>query len=276
MLSNLKLKVLMASNQRLNIAAILTIILFNIVYILATIISHANGYPNVLRCFLSVHKHPCRIPPTATSYNYVLGIVITKTVILPIVLLTELVVGLAIAFNGKRPAMTNKLLVSLLKAFAIWQVLVFIQITVVLVSIPLIVLMFISPASVLLSAGGVILCYTMIAFILTTIPLPNTCKSHSFHSCISITETLIITAVVFAAFGTYYTIIQEGVSMDGVKGYLLSLAPTIPVSILLWFIKKKYFGQNLRYTQLEKKDALSEEETRRLLSPSQETDLTQA
>ena len=60
--------------------------------------------------------------------------------------------------------------------------------------------------------------------------------------------------------------------MDGVKGYILSLAPTIPISIFVWFIKRKYFGQHFQKTQVEKKDALSKEETITLLSSSEGLD----
>ena len=266
-------KITAASNQRINGAAILTIILFNAVYIPTTATLHIRGrYPNVLNCVLSTNTHPCKVPPTATSYSYVLGIVITKTVILPIALLTELMVGLAIAFSGKRP-MTNKLSVSLLKAFIVWQLLVFVQIAVGLISIPLLVLTFISPANVILSIGVILLCSIMIIFIVATIPLPKSYKSPSLHSCISIIETLFITAVVLAAFYTYSTIVQEGMNLDGVKGYILSLAPTIPVSIFLWFIKKKYFGQQFWKTgQMVKKDALSKEEMITLLVPTEDLD----
>ena len=109
---------------------------------------------------------------------------------------------------------------------------------------------------------------------MATIPLTKSYKSLSLHSCISIIETLFITAVVLAAFYTYYTIVQEGMNLDGIKGYILPLAPTIPVSIFLWFIKKKYFGQQFWKTgaQMVNKDALSKEETITLLVPTEDLD----
>ena len=129
------------------------------------------------------------------------------------------------------------------------------------------------PCNVILPTGAILLCFIMITFIVATIPLTKSYKSLSLHSCISIIETLFITAVVLAAFYTYSTIVQEGMNLDGVKGYILSLAPTIPVSIFLWFIKKKYFGQQFWKTgQMVKKDALSKEEMITLLVPTEDLD----
>ena len=47
-----------------------------------------------IRCYLSTATHPCNIPPTATFYKHVLDILITKAVLLPITILSELVMAL--------------------------------------------------------------------------------------------------------------------------------------------------------------------------------------
>ena len=53
-------------------------------------------------------------------------------------------------------------------------------------------------------------------------------------------ETLTMAALVCFVFIAYYVIVNDGMNMDGVKGYIISLLPTIPISIFAWVIKKKF------------------------------------
>ena len=80
-----------ASSQRLHRASILVMILYNVLYTTATIIMHTEGHSTVLECHLRNLADKCRIPQTAISYAYVLGILNTKAVILPVALLVELI-----------------------------------------------------------------------------------------------------------------------------------------------------------------------------------------
>ena len=245
-------KVTATSKPRVYRATAVSVILFNIVYILSMIISHIKGYPTVLECHPSTARHPCRIPPTATSYNYVLGILITKVVILPVAMLTELVVAAYIARVSLpadyRLTQLNKIFTLLVRVFVTWQLLVFIQITVGLITIPLLVLTFVSPAHVLLATGGIFLLFTLIVLVLATITLPNKRKFQLkglLQSCCYTAEVLFIAVLVGSAFSTYYIIVKHGMNMDGVKGYIMSLIPTILISIFIWIIKSKYVGQRL-------------------------------
>ena len=252
MISKVLAKVTEAPSQRVYRASALVTIFFNVLYTTFTIILHTKGYPNVLECHLrSMASHRCRIPPTAISYIYVLGILNTKAVILPVALLIELVAAICIAFNLITESVTGKMTTTqklslLFKIIIIWQVLIFVQITVGLIGIPLVVLLFISPARVLLLCGGIILLLTLVIFILTSVPFPNSCKyqpRHIMKSLLFMVETLLIAALFMSAFTTYYSIIKNGMSKDGVKGYIISLIPTILISISVWIIKMKYLGE---------------------------------
>ena len=252
-------KVTEASNQRVYRAAIFVMILFNMLYTLLTIIMHIKGHPNILECNLgSIGNHQCKTPPTATSYMYVLGMLNTKAVILPIAVLIELVAAVCIAKGveslGKR-RITQKLILSV-KVIVIWQLFIFVQITVGLIGIPLLVWMFISPARVLLITGGITLIFTLLIFMLTTIPFPTSCKYQPrriMQSFLFMAETIFIVALFISAYMTYYLIVQNGMNMDGVKGYTMSLIPTILISIAIWIIKMKYLGEKIRKMKKQKK-----------------------
>ena len=62
-------------------------------------------------------------------------------------------------------------------------------------------------------------------------------------SLLFMVETLLIAALFMSAFMTYYSIIKNGMNMDGVKGYIISLIPTILISISVWIIKMKYLEE---------------------------------
>ena len=220
--------------QHLHRASLLVMILYNVLYTTATIIMHIKGHPNVLKCHLrNTAVHDCRIPQTAVSYSYVLGILNTKAVILPVALLIELIAAVCFALVTSSAATVNtgtiiQKLTLLIKIIVIWQVLIFVQITVGLVGIPLAVLLFISPARVLLLCGGIILLFILVIFILASIPFPNSCKCQPrriIKSLLFMLETLFIAGLFIFAFITYYSIVKSGMNMDGVKGYTISLIP---------------------------------------------------
>ena len=201
------------------------------------ILHSVHGYPTAINCYIATAREHCKVPPISTSYHYVLGAMITKVIILPIALLIELAVVVY------RVTMDSDSLSPRIKhctqVIVVWQLLVFAHVTVGLISIPLLVLAFISPASVLLTSVRIFLVPLLIMFILTMVPIPKRCNFKVLlQSCLLTVETLLIVAFVGSAFITYYRITRDGLNMSGVKGYITSLVPTIIISIFIWMLKK--------------------------------------
>ena len=65
----------------------------------------------------------------------------------------------------------------------------------------------------------------------------------NFLALLSTAETVVIAALAVSACVTYYVITRSGMNMSGVKGYIVSLIPTIFITIFVWIIKKKFFRQ---------------------------------
>ena len=240
-----------ASNQRVYRAVVLTIILFNVMYTLLMVILHFQGHPNVLSC-LHLKLDTCNIPQTATSFDYVAGILITKAVTLSIALLIELLAAMYIAKGSFKITCSRALQFTyIMQVFMIWQLFVFVQITVGLISIPWLMLMLISPVYTLLVSGGIVLVGILISFILINIPIPRFQRTQCKEFLLSMTgfmaavEMLIMVGLVCSAFLTYYEIVNDGMNMDGVKGYIISLVPTVPISIFVWVIKKKFLEERI-------------------------------
>ena len=218
-------------------ATALVMALVNAIFLFLTLTLHVQGYPNVLDCYL--RPRGCRISSVATFYHSVILILMTKAVILPIAMFIEFAVAVDIAKgNRSQPCKCKGSCVFLLKSLVIWQIIIFLHITIGLISIPAIVLFFISPAQVLLYTGIFLLIIILLIFILLTIPLP--CKFHGVKVYILIIEILLISAVLLFAFCTYCLIIRDGMKMDGVTGYIVSLLPTIVISVIAWIIKSKF------------------------------------
>lgn len=242
------------SKPRVYKATALVAILVNITYSLITLILHIQGQPNVIECHLSTADNPCSIPPTETAYDYVIGILITKVVAIPVAIIIELAVAVYIAKSSWQMSKTKpKRFTCIVQTFVIWQLFIFVQITVGLVSVPLIVMTFISPARVILLGGIAFMVCMVLIFIFATIPFPTVFKVQFnqgfFLTWFVAAETLITAAAVISAIAAYYLILKDGKNMDGIKGYVLSLIPTIFISIFIWVIKKKLSGEKFKKTK---------------------------
>ena len=290
-------KVNALSKSRLHRATVATIILLNIIYTVLTIGLIIRGYPNVLDCYLKTAKHFCNIPQTASNYNYVLGILITKAVVLPVAFTIEFAAAMDITRETMIKDMTRPFLYNCLRqfvqVFVTWQLLVFAQITVGLISIPILVLTFISPVHVILLSGGIVLIIALLVYILSNIPLPMKCTPKlRFHlylrSFFATAEILIVVFLMFSIYLTYFIILKHGMKMSGTKGFIISLIPTIPIPIIIWIVKKRFFKQNLKMkgmrnkvgkrhseeTLMNRSSSLStEEEMIHILSTTEESDI---
>ena len=107
------------------------------------------------------------------------------------------------------------------------------------------------------------------------IPIPKSCKSCTLYSIFSTIETLFITFLVASAF---LSIVKDGMNMDGDKGYISSLIPTVPISIFLWIIKRKYFRKKMKNQrelqpaiQLPNEESSSSDEEIVILPPSHDS-----
>ena len=244
-------KIIEASNQRVYRAVVLTIILFNVTYTVSMIIIHVQGHPNVsLKC---LHDNKsCSVPPTATSFDYIVGTLIAKVIILPTALLIELVVALNIARGSFSKINCTRTIqfAYCIQVLVIWQLFAFVQITIGLISIPWLVLMLISPVYALSTSGGIVLICIVISFIIIAIPIPkfhkSQCKEYLLSTTVFVSvETLVMAAFVCSAYIAYYIIVNDGMNMNGAKGYIISLLPTVPISIFIWVIKKKFLEKRI-------------------------------
>ena len=255
---------------RVLIAVIITTFLFNAAYFTAAVFLHSDGYPNVLDCHFSTTDSPCRIPRSASFYDNVLGILITKAFILPVTLSIELAAAVGVT---KRLSPTKTKLAFFVQVIVVWQLFVFLHIMVGLVSIPIVMLTLISPASSLMMAGIGLLTLTIPICLLAIIPCPSIKKANvggCLKSTMTTIEAFLIAITVSAIYYSYFVIVKEGIDMSGVKGYAISLLPSLPFTTIIWVAIKRY----RKKSALESKRG-REENVRPLLAQRHESFSTQ-
>ena len=216
--------------------------LYNAMYLLVAVVIHRGGLPNVLECYFNIARHPCRIPRSASFYSHVLGILITKGVILPTAFMVELAVAFFATKGASSRAVKTKI-IFLARVIATWQLFIFIQITVGLMSIPLVVLMFISPATTLMLTGGGILIGAFLIYLSTIVPCPTTKSvrvSHCLKSTMFVIEAFFTIITISSICYSHYIIVKEGINMSGMKGYAISLLPSLPITTIIWVATKQY------------------------------------
>ena len=73
------------------------------------------------------------------------------------------------------------------------------------------------------------------------------------QSFLFMAETILIAALFISAYMTYFLVVKNGMNMDGIKGYTMSLIPTILISISIWIIKMKYLGEKIKKMKKQRK-----------------------
>ena len=217
---------------------IVTISIFNILYFIAMVVSHIRNQSDTIRkCY--TNQHVSSETEQATFCHDILGAVIAKVTILPTALLMELTSAI---YHAKKMKRRHASCATFGHALALWQLFVFVQITVGLISIPLVIMTLITPAQSTLVTGAVCTPFLLIAFILVVTPCSVSCKetlSKSSH-WVTLLENLLIAGLVTFTYLTYYFIVSNGAAMGSIKGYVLSLVPTIPISMIMWVIKQRF------------------------------------
>ena len=156
----------------------------------------------------------------------ILGTFITKLIVLPAALLVELTTATYYAMRMKTShSMCASTAIKF--AFALWQLFIFVQITLGLISIPLLIMILISPAQSILITGAMCIPLFLFTFILVVTLCTKSCKYMLKSHWITLLENLVAACLVTFAFLTYYIIVSYGASMNSIKGYILSLIPTV-------------------------------------------------
>ena len=222
--------------------------MFNAVYFIGMMVSHVKHHTFLItKCNSRYDKDTETVTPLLITFCHdTVGMLITKAIVLSAALLIELITAIHHTMRMKTAHSTRSYIALIGHTLALWQLFVFVQTTLGLISMPLLIMILISPAQSILVAGVLCIPFLLVTFIMVVIPCTKSCKHTLKSHWITLLESLVAACLVAVAFLTYYCIVSYGAAMGTIKGYILSLIPTIPISIFLWIIKRKIFGKDAK------------------------------
>lgn len=219
----------------------------NGLYLMAMLVVHAKGHPSTLK--------------SLKKFDKAAALVALKGLILSTAILTEL--AIVIHTVRQKTHRTAHFCTSLGRILTVWQLLVFVQITVGLVSMPLLIMVLISPAKCTLTLGLLILPFLLLSYAAVATPCTTHCKNMLKTNLIIGLEITLTVCLASTGFTTYYAAVCYGANMENIEGYILSFIPIVPLSILVWVIKQKLLKK--KRIQEETANATTGQEKRRLL-----------
>ena len=233
-----------------------TTFLCNIAYTAISIWNHSDNDPAITACVIHLSKHPCTIPSGSSAYQDEVNTLLAKVIIIPFAIFVELLLSIYIARHhfvliprcDQRCHSLKFYLLQAVHVLALWNILITIQLA-SLTAIPLIVLLLAHPQVVVLY-----FIYLLMAPVTLTIIVAYVLywcqQSRRGRVCCNVRycgKIFVQFVVIVAILGLIVTLLAVYELMllvqahieTGVKGIVLSLLPSFPLSALGWYLKRR-------------------------------------
>ena len=236
-------------------AAALIAFLMNIIYTGISIINHSHNHPAITACITELPKHKCLFPSDTRLYKDEVLTLIAKTTIIPIAVFIELIVSIHTVRHhiigrryGSRSRFWKCCLLQTIHAFALWNILITIQLS-TMFAIPLCVLLLTHPQVTFLCL--VLLVIIPVGFTLTVAYLLYQCHGprrrrvccnarHCGSMFVHLTVIISAIGLTVMLLALYELMLISQVQIEtGITGIVLSLLPSLPLSALGWYVKRR-------------------------------------
>ena len=234
-------------------AAALIVFLFNILYTGMSLLEHSHNVPAITSCIVELSKHKCSILSDASLYKDEVLNLAAKVTIIPIAVCVELFVSILTTRNhfgrryGSRRRLWQHCLLQAVHVIALWNILMVLQIF-MMCAIPLCVLLLTHPQVTFLCLSAMVM--TLLGLTLIVAYLMYQCQSPRRRVCSSVRHcgrifvhfTVIISTMglIFSLLWVYELMLIAQVTETGITGIVLSLLPSLPLSALGWYVKRRY------------------------------------
>ena len=235
-------------------AAALIAFLFNIIYTGMSLSQHYHNEPAITSCIVELSKCKCSIPSETSLYKDEVLTLAAKVTIIPIAVCAELVISILTVrhhISGKRYSSRYHLrkhcLLQAVHVIALWNILIVLQIF-TMCAIPLCVLLLTHPQVTFLCLAFFLM--VLVGWTLIVAYLVYQCQSPRRRVCCSVRHcgsifvhiTVIISAVglIIMLLWVYELMLIAQVTETGITGIVLSLLPSLPLSALGWYVKRRY------------------------------------
>ena len=247
------------------IAVGITMAIHNFLYLTATLVLYANNSVppiHLAECTAISNLH-CSPSYDSALYKDELTAFITKMVVILTAIIIELLVAIKapikITLLPARWCHSSKCFRPV-QVILLWNTFVFIQIWLGLISLPVSILLLITPLQALPILCAIVLIVALIAaFIVRLLQFGNQCRvrnSHFGQACGYFSWYLLFIMLVFAVSTLYFFLAPEGTSLS-TSGVIFSLLPSIALSGASWLAKRKLFSKNPNKVKVEKQLSIS-------------------
>ena len=260
--------------------AVIGITFFNILYVLSVVYALVFNYPRVwltMKGSWSSNNPP--IPNGTRVYKDEEITLILKYITLPVTVIIELFLAIKIHHSSflLPPSLAVKLCCSCYdccskkqkyKSFQIliwWNVMVFIQLLVGQVALPVFILLILAPAVTISMMGVAILLYIYIPIAITCLILIiryHCSQTKCVLACAELLGLAAFLALLTSLVYFYFELLQTGSSLTSIKGFIIALLPSAVLSVTAWLIKRMCIkGDKNDYEEIEKGEVRPEEQS---------------
>ena len=224
--------------------------LCNTAYTVTAIRHHIQSKPAITSCI--IHQN-CSIPPDTEIYKDEIVTVVAVFTIVPSVLFIELLISICtvksihqrnLRYNRSR----KQLFLQIIDVFTLWNIFIMLQLF-AMITVPICVLLLIHPQVTIMWVMSVLMVF-LTSSLATAYLLFNCQQSRRRRVCCNARhcgQKVLKLFVMIATLGliiTLLTLYELLVTVQvqfeiGVKGIVLSLLPSFPLSALGWYIKRR-------------------------------------
>ena len=249
------------------IAVLIGITLFNTLYVLSIVYALIYDYPKVWATMKeSWSSNNLPIPTGTRLYKDEEITLIIKYITLPVTVIIELFLAVKTCCCSCRCCSETLIW---------WNAMVFTQILVGQVTLPILILFFIAPAITISIIGTVVLVY--ICLLIAMVYLAHIIRNHCSRkmcgrACAELLGLVAFLALLASLVAFYFEVLQTGSNLTSIKGFIISLLPSAVASLTVWRIKKLLsHGKHNKNTREDRKhngniEEGSAEERRSLLN----------
>ena len=233
-----------------------TTFFYNFVYTANSFWNHfGKNLPTITSCVIHLSMYPCTIPASTTVYSDEVNTLFTKVVIIPIAILVDLFISIYTVrcyfitarprYDPRHHCLKNLLLQSL-HVFALWNILITIQLA-TMTAIPLGVLLLTHTQMTILLLIFLIIVLVgltlIVAYLMYQCQQPR--RRRAFGSPRRCVKMLVHLVLIIAFLGlimmllVLYELMLLVQVQAGIKGIVLSLLPSLPLTGVGWYLKWK-------------------------------------
>ena len=239
-------------------ATAFTTFIYNVAYTGNSFWNHfGKNLPTITACITHLSMYPCTIPASTTVYGDEVNTLFTKVIIIPIAIFVDLFISIytvrchfitaRLRYDHRYHYWKHYMLQSV-HVLALWNIMITIQLA-TMTAIPLTVLLLVHPQETILMLMFLVM--VLVGLTLSAAYLVYQCQEtrrrriccngrHCGRTFVHFVSIVAVLGLVIELLVLYELMLLVQAHIEtGVKGILLALLPSFPLSALGWYLKRR-------------------------------------